>query len=74
MRSQLPAEPPPQASAGLPTLVSVGGAAKTICSSKSFVRKLIASGDLRVVRIGRRVLVEQESLLQLIERGRQVSR
>lgn len=46
-------------------------AAESVGLSHWTLRKLISEGKLPAVRVGRRVLVEPESLRQLVERSRE---
>ncbi len=52
-----------------PRLVTVPRAAELLAVSPRLVWRLIASGDLDVVRLGRATRVKVESIDQLIARG-----
>jgi excisionase family DNA binding protein len=56
--------------APLPELESIRETARILRGSQTFVRLLLQRGELRAVKIGRRVLIERASILELIERGR----
>jgi len=49
-------------------LISVAATGESLGVSKFFVRVLIRRGDLRHVRIGRRVLIPVEEIERLIQR------
>jgi excisionase family DNA binding protein len=51
-------------------LVDVKEAARLVSLSPWTIRKYIGQGKLRIVRIGRRVLLEPAELERLIEKGR----
>jgi len=52
------------------SLMNVGDAARVLNISAWTVRRYITKGKLTVVRIGRRVLLEQEELERFIEAGK----
>jgi len=51
-------------------LVDVKEAARLVSLSPWTIRKYISQGKLKIIRIGRRVLIEPAELERLIERGR----
>ena len=52
-----------------PRLVSTSGAARALGISERHLRTLAGKGYVRVVRLGRRCLIERESIDALISRG-----
>jgi len=53
----------------MPLLVDISMAAETLGGiSATTVRRLIASGALPVVRVGRRIMIEEKALVAWIER------
>lgn len=55
-------------------LLSIERAAEVLGISPWTVRRYIANQKIRPVRIGRRVLLEQQELQRIVEEGRQASR
>jgi excisionase family DNA binding protein len=52
-------------------LLDISDAAQTLGGiSKVTVRRLIATGQLPIVRLGRRVLIEETALVDLVERNK----
>jgi excisionase family DNA binding protein len=51
-------------------LIDVREAARLVSLSPWTIRKYINQGKLRIIRIGRRVLLEPAELRRLIEKGR----
>ncbi len=52
-----------------PLLFSLAKAAGELSLSVRFLRKLARSGQLRVVRVGRRVLVQRSEMLRVSREG-----
>jgi excisionase family DNA binding protein len=52
-------------------LVSTSAAARTLGISERYLRGLAARGHLRIVRLGRRVLVPRDELDRLVQEGAQ---
>ena len=50
---------------------SVNDAAREISVSPWTIRSWITKGKLQAVKLGRRVVIEHEELLRLLEKGRQ---
>jgi excisionase family DNA binding protein len=53
-------------------LVDIPMAAETLGGiSATTVRRLIASGELPIVRVGRRIMIEEKAIVEWIERMKQ---
>jgi excisionase family DNA binding protein len=53
----------------MPLLVNIPMAAETLGGiSATTVRRLIAAGELPVVRVGRRIMIEEKAIVAWIER------
>ena len=56
----------------MPLLLDISMAAKSLGGvSPTTIRRLIASGELPIVRLGTRVLIEEKSLQEWVERAKQ---
>ena len=53
-----------------PLAVGINEAANLLCVSSYTLRRNIERGEIRVVRVGRRVLIEPREIARLIEKGR----
>lgn len=51
-------------------VLDIKEAAQALCLSPWTIRRYIADGKLRTVRIGRRVLIEPTELKRIVEAGR----
>lgn len=68
--SPSPASPPPQADyhsirSSVPAVCTIAEAAQVLTISKRKVCELISSGKLKVLRIGRRVVITRDALEKL---------
>jgi excisionase family DNA binding protein len=53
-------------------LLDIDGAAETLGKvSSTTVRRLIAAGELPIIRLGRRVLIEEAALVDWVQRCKQ---
>ena len=59
---------PPQPLGDLPALYKVDRAARWLGVAEKTIRRLIAAGDLAVVRIGRQIRISERELARFFER------
>jgi hypothetical protein len=69
MAAKTPPAAPPAAPAGRPALVSLADAAKELGVGFRLLGVLEARGQLRIVRIGRRVMVPTSEIERLAREG-----
>jgi excisionase family DNA binding protein len=59
--------PPLERAAAPPLAYSVNSAAEATDISRSFLYKKIASGDLKIVKLGSRTLIRHDELVRFLE-------
>jgi len=57
-----------------PRAVGIDGAAELLSLSKHTIRKYVAEGKLRSVRVGRRILIPIDTLEQVLQEGLRLGR
>ncbi len=67
--SEVPADQPPQMFADVPDVLNVSRCAEVLGVSAQTIRRLVASGELPSIRVGRSVRVTKAALLRFVGEG-----